>query len=210
MLAYEARCCFSNIGRGFIKPSLLRRSLFSFPKFPFLSPTEVQRFKEQRILPYEREQLYNVVSDVASYPHFVPFCTSSRIISPATEKPAGSGKLVMEAELTVGFHSFVESYVSRVTCIPYESVHAEAASTTPLFRTLQTTWTFKPTSDVRSATGSSPFRTNRPTLVILDLAYAFANPLHATVSSAFFGQISGEMVKAFEERCHQIYGLDHK
>jgi coenzyme Q-binding protein COQ10 len=33
-----------------------------------------------------------------------------------------SGPQVLEAELTVGFLSFKESYVSTVTCIPNESV----------------------------------------------------------------------------------------
>lgn len=30
--------------------------------------------------------------------------------------------MIMEAELTVGFLAFTESYVSQVTCRPYESV----------------------------------------------------------------------------------------
>ena len=40
-----------------------------------------------------------------------------------------------------------------------------------------------------------------PTLLTLDLSYAFANPLHAAVSSTFFGQVSKLMVEAFEKRC---------
>ena len=31
-------------------------------------------------------------------------------------------KTEVEAELTVGFLSFKESYVSRVTCVPFKSV----------------------------------------------------------------------------------------
>jgi coenzyme Q-binding protein COQ10 len=45
-----------------------------------------------------------------------------------------------------------------------------------------------------------------PTVVTLDLAYAFANPLHAAVSATFFGQVSQLMVEAFENRCLDIYG----
>lgn len=51
---------------------------------------------------------------------------------------------------------------------------------------------------------------NGPTLVTLDLAFSFANPVHAAVSSAFFGQVSRVMVKAFEERCLAIYGSGEK
>jgi len=49
-----------------------------------------------------------------------------------------------------------------------------------------------------------------PTLVTLDLAFAFANPVHAAISAAFFGQVSKMMVNAFEERCLEVYGPGRK
>lgn len=192
----------------------------------------------------------------------------------------------MDAEMTVGFMAFKERYVSRVTCVPYESVEvrfraknleggcadfamclilkcnvcgavgwkAVASSSTPLFRTLTTTWRFQrasPQSPHASAGGlrepghgseyenRSPVHESRsparvgldagaqvgthsgtrvgtpagddgPTLVTLDLVYAFANPVHATISAAFFGQVSKLMVKAFEERCLEVYGPGRK
>jgi coenzyme Q-binding protein COQ10 len=45
-----------------------------------------------------------------------------------------------------------------------------------------------------------------PTLLSLDLSFAFANPVHAVVSRGFFGKVSTLMVKAFEERCSKVYG----
>jgi coenzyme Q-binding protein COQ10 len=45
-----------------------------------------------------------------------------------------------------------------------------------------------------------------PTLLSLELSFAFANPIHAAVSGAFFGKVSTLMVKAFEERCLNVYG----
>lgn len=79
---------------------------------------------------YRPSELYNVVADVASYPSFVPFCTGARILSkttPTTPRLGGPTSpqvlaRVMEAELTVGFLSFRESYVSKVTCRPNELV----------------------------------------------------------------------------------------
>jgi coenzyme Q-binding protein COQ10 len=149
----------------------------------------------------------------------------------------------MEAELTVGFLSLKESYVSRVTCKPFASVEvsasgaefkspaklmcsaqAVASSSTPLFKTLSTTWRFQPASPnpPNASAAHIPFSKNlsafespaifvgdqtaTPTLVTLDLAFAFSNPVHATVSAAFFGQVSKLMVKAFEERCLKVYG----
>ena len=73
---------------------------------------------------YSRQQLYRVVADVDSYNRFVPFCTNSKVLSRRERlsdltMPDGFS---MDAELTVGFFSFTESYVSKVTCCPYDSV----------------------------------------------------------------------------------------
>lgn len=100
-----------------------------------------------------------------------------------------------------------------------------AASSTPLFRTLKTVWQFQPaspnsphptsrpslpgpSSSVEASQGGGD--DNGPTLVTLDLAFSFSNPVHAAVSSAFFGQVSRLMVKAFEERCLEVYGPGEK
>jgi len=50
----------------------------------------------------------------------------------------------------------------------------------------------------------------QPTLVTLDIAWEFANPMHAALSSTFFGQVSKLMVKAFEEQCIKVYGPGHE
>ncbi|KAI9453477.1 cyclase/dehydrase [Lactarius psammicola] len=175
---------------------------------------------------YTRRQLYAVVADVGSYPSFLPFCTRSRVLRPptpvdhnnthASAPSVQSGALQMEAELTVAFLAFTERYTSRVTCVPHESVRAVAASSTPLFKTLESTWRFQPaTSTPRARTdlGQAPSLMasagaddTGPTLLSLELAFEFANPLHAAVSGAFFGKVSALMVKAFEERCVKVYG----
>ena len=156
-----------------------------------------------------------------SYNKFIPFCTGSKVLS--RREPLKDFKIPdgfsMDAELTVGFLSFAESYVSRVTCSPYDSVKvslsprgalhpreltvihsrkAVASSSTPLFKTLETTWKFEP---VANASGGK-----ESTLVKYHIAFAFANPLHAAISARFFGQVSGLMMQAFEERCEEVYG----
>ena len=70
---------------------------------------------------YTQKQLYNVVSDVSSYPKFVPFCTGTRILT-NPPKQTSDGRQVLEAEMTVGFLAFKESYVSTVTCTPDTTV----------------------------------------------------------------------------------------
>jgi len=190
---------------------------------------------------YKRIDLYNLVADVGSYTSFVPYCTGSRILERRVDR---DGVVTMDAELMVGFLAFNESYVSRVTCRPYESVQvslsrhsggvhshnflklqAEASSSTPLFKTLQTTWRFQPASSTSphlssgpplhsDARNSVPMDSHAPdagpTLVTLDIAFAFENPLHSALSAKFFGKVSRMMVQAFEERCLVVYGSGTK
>lgn len=193
---------------------------------------------------YTQKELYDLVADATSYPRFLPFCTNARILGKHQGRPDLPGRTTMDVELTVGFMSFQESYVSEVTCRPYESVEvcsvprhgvlrmlisrlqAVAASATPLFKSLNTVWRFQPASaqsphstarfpsearqqDISNAAAAvAPPQGGdaRPTLVTLDLSFAFANPVHAAVSATFFSKVSKMMVQAFEERCLEIYG----
>ncbi|KAF8494196.1 dehydrase and lipid transport-domain-containing protein [Russula emetica] len=202
-----------------------RRHLFNLPNLSPFTPSlpgglEPQTYHERKTLPYTRRQLYAVVSDVDSYASFVPFCTHSRVIRPLapTPTPATPNAQQMEAELTVAFLAFTERYTSRVTCVPCESVKAVAESATPLFKNLETTWHFHPASSTHRS-NDHPTRSTTPsqsqplapedvgpTVISLTLSFAFANPVHAAVSKAFFGRVSGLMVKAFEERCSKVYG----
>jgi len=231
--------------RNSFKTLKVSRSLFTLPDLSSLSPfggpqpsDEPQTYHERKILPYRLSELYGIVSDVSSYPHFIPFCTDARVLSrfPSHNEQTGRSNTVMEAELTVGFLTFSESYTSKVICRPHESVEAVASSSTPLFKSLTTIWRFQPASPrsphlSRNPQLATPLPQSRfsssttqpakdsnspkdpdsgPTLVTLDLSFAFANPVHAAVSAAFFGQVSKMMVKAFEERCIDVYGPGRK
>ena len=135
--------------RPFSTGPIIRRSFFTLPDLSKLSPFSQpdgpspapQTYNERKILPYvfrlllvwqtinglrlpscryKPSQLYDVVTDVESYPKFLPFCASARVLS---RVPASADKpLSMQAEMSVGFLSFKESYVSDVICFPKRSV----------------------------------------------------------------------------------------
>ena len=72
---------------------------------------------------YSQKQLYEIVADVDSYHRFVPFCTGSKVLASLPSHHAESSYVIRkEAQLTVGFLGYKESYISEVTCRPYESV----------------------------------------------------------------------------------------
>ncbi|KAF7433400.1 hypothetical protein PC9H_005350 [Pleurotus ostreatus] len=210
---HPGRCANSHFFRSHLP---CRRTLFGLPDLSSLSPfvnadsnPEPQKYHERKILPYNRRQLYEVVANVESYPLFVPFCTGSRILH--SSRGDRTKPTTMDAELSVGFLVYQESYVSKVTCKPYEFVQADASSSSPLFKTLTTLWQFQPVPPTSPRHGGIPSNDATdehasPSLVSLDLTYAFASPLHASISAAFFGQVSKLMVRAFEERCLAVYG----
>lgn len=68
---------------------------------------------------YTQGQMYNVVADVGSYKHFIPYCSQSRVIS---RKTGDNGVLDMQGELTVTFLGLEETYISNVHCRPNQLV----------------------------------------------------------------------------------------
>lgn len=66
---------------------------------------------------YSQAQVYDVVSNVTDYHHFIPFCSHSKVFSTkAAPSAVAPSRVIMEAELGVGFNLFNEKYMSKVTC----------------------------------------------------------------------------------------------
>ena len=72
----------------------------------------MNNYKNTIILKNSSKQLFDIVIDVESYPLFLPWCTSSRII----EKISNTN---FNAELSVGYKALDEKYVSRINAIGY-------------------------------------------------------------------------------------------
>ncbi|GJJ07044.1 hypothetical protein Clacol_001242 [Clathrus columnatus] len=179
-----------------------------------------EKYHERKILPYAQEQMYNVVADVESYKHFLPYCSQSRVLSKTVTNDEGDGVIKLQGELTVAFMGIEETYISDVKCRPNELVQAVASTGTPLFKSLMTTWSFQPASvtsphptanitetlQKKPHTTSALTSTHGPTLVTFDLEFAFANPLYAHLSSKFSSKVAKLMIDAFERRCLHLYG----
>jgi coenzyme Q-binding protein COQ10 len=99
-------------------------------------------------------------------------------------------------------------------------MQAIASSSTPIFKSLETTWRFQPASPSSPHLSSSPpphpsppLDTTKqgidagPTLLSIDLEYEFVNPLHTVIAARAFGKVSDMMVDAFERRCLEVYGM---
>lgn len=148
-----------------------------------------KRYRENRVVAFTPQQLYDVVSDVANYKKFVPFCVDSRIL-----RRNGAS---LDAELAVGFKAFTERYTSRVTCQPPNLVSARAVDSA-VFSELSSIWRFAP--------GPTPETTS----LTFDVAFRVKNPIASVVVNAFFEEVTQQQVRAFERRCRALYGKNGK
>lgn len=129
---------------------------------------------------FPQTHVYNVVSNVGQYQHFVPWCVDSTVLLQREN--------YMEAELAVGFNVFAERYVSKVSMEPERMVIARARDT-QLFHYLTNEWTFAP--------GPNP----QSTWIAFSVDFQFRSILYAQASHLFFDEVVNKMVVAFERRC---------
>lgn len=120
----------------------------------FLS-TGPQTITATRTLRYPAKIIYEVISDVSSYSHFVPFCKTSVVTK--TSSPASDGKQYPEeAKLTIGFNNNVsEEFWSRVYCVPNKIVEAVSGNTNTTLSSEEI-----PHHSARPEGGSDPVRNN--------------------------------------------------
>ncbi|KAG6476106.1 coenzyme Q-binding protein COQ10 homolog, mitochondrial-like [Zingiber officinale] len=143
-------------------------------------------YKERRTIGYSPEQLFNVVSAVDMYEEFLPWCQRSKIVKRNSDRS-------FDAELQIGFKSFLESYLSHVEIDKPKRIKT-TASKNGLFEHLINIWEFTP--------GSVPGSCELYFLV----DFKFHSPLYRQVVSMFFQEVAPRLLSSFEDRCSRIYG----
>lgn len=152
------------------------------------------RHSETRDLPYSVEQMYALVSDVESYPEFIPWTTGARV---RDRKGTPTGE-EMIADLIVSFKVFRERYTSRVTLVPPEeggdgSAKVDVVAIDGPFQKLETLYTFTPRPDGGCTMG-------------LDVEFAFNSRLMQRAAGMAFDLAFKRVTAAFENRAQTIYG----
>ncbi len=140
---------------------------------------------EKRVVPYTPEQMYSLVSDIKSYPQFLPWCVSVRIIS--------SSETEIVADLVAGYKFIRENFRSRVLLDPATRTIDVDYLSGPL-KHLDTVWHFLPNPD-----GSGGC------IIDFKVVFEFRSRLLQNMAMVFFNEIVKRMVTSFEKRAEQVF-----
>ena len=142
--------------------------------------THIQR---SALLPYPAQALYDLVNDVASYPEFLPWCSSAEILE--------STEVLMRASLGVAKGGLSQHFVTRNTLVPGQSIEMNLEEGP--FNQLHGVWTFK-------ALGEKACK------ISLDLSFDYAGPIVRATLGPLFNQAANTLVDAFCQRAKELHG----
>ena len=135
---------------------------------------------------YSAEEMFALVTDVAHYPEFLPWCDHASVLA---LEPDG-----MKAEVGIAFGGVRQTFTTRNVHVPGREVHMKLVDGP--FSRLDGHWKFVPIG----AAGQRACR------VTLDLRYSFKNAALAALVGPVFDKIAGNLVDAFVKRAEHVYG----
>mmetsp|Transcript_19456 Transcript_19456/g.32013 ORF Transcript_19456/g.32013 Transcript_19456/m.32013 type:complete len:418 (+) Transcript_19456:1669-2922(+) len=169
-------------------PMVVSRSMWAPSEWvpSVMGDSDVKSYHEKRVVPFDANTVYDVVSDVEQYCKFVPYTVESRIL-----EKVGPGEAV--AELCVGFSALNERYKSRVRCDSKNLTVVAEAEGSDMFNVMKNTWQFE----------ERPLDP-KTCLLKFSLDFQFRSSLYNAVAETYFVAISNKMVDAFLERCKDV------
>lgn len=135
---------------------------------------------------YSPLEMYELVTDVAKYPEFLPWCDHAAVVE-ATDDG-------MVAEIGIAFSGVRQSFRTRNAHVPGREVGMSLIDGP--FSNLDGRWKFLPLGD-----GSQ-----RASKVELSLQYGFSNATLSRLVGPVFDRIAASMVDAFVKRAQNVYG----
>ncbi len=135
---------------------------------------------------YSAAEMYALVTDVTSYPTFLPWCDRASIV----EEHEGG----MTAKVGISLAGLHQSFTTRNTHEQDRKVSLQLVEGP--FSKLSGQWDFTPVGDA----------SERACKVELTLRYDFASVALAAVVGPVFDKIAGSLVDAFVKRAGHVYG----
>jgi len=139
---------------------------------------------ECRVLGHSPQQMFELVADVERYPEFLPWCLGTRITK--------RDKTSLDADMVIGFRMFRERFGSHVE-LDRKTRRIDVRYTHGPFRYLINHWHFLPHGNGCEVEFSVDFE--------------FRSRLLQKIIGVVFTEAVHRMVRAFEARARDVYGL---
>jgi ribosome-associated toxin RatA of RatAB toxin-antitoxin module len=135
---------------------------------------------------YSAQEMYGLVTDVAAYPQFLPWCDQSRVL----ETHANG----VTAEVGIAFAGIHQTFTTRNVHDIGRSVSIQLVKGP--FSKLEGQWQFTPVGESQE----------RACKVTLTLNYGFSSTTLARLIGPVFDKIASNLVDAFIKRAQVVYG----
>lgn len=143
--------------------------------------------RKSALVPFSNERMYALVTDVAAYPQFLPWCSGARVVA----MPHAGEHALVEAALQVDFYGLKLTFATRNLQRPPDRVDMAFASGP--FRSLDGVWLFKSLAVDACK-------------IEFSLDYVLNSGLVSGALAPVFGQIAETMVDAFVRRAEVMHG----
>ncbi len=143
----------------------------------------MHRIRRQALVPYGCQQMYELISDVQSYPRFLPWCSGAELV------PIGDNEVRARLEMSRG--PVRSAFTTRNRLEPPRRIEMELEDGP--FRCLRGTWALVPVEG-----GGCDIR--------LHLDFEFANRLLEKALGKVFDQVLNSLVDAFVREAARRYG----
>ena len=139
---------------------------------------------EKRHLPHSPKQMFDLVSDVAQYPEFLPWCVGTHIKSHENDE--------IVADMVIGYKMFRENFTSRVKLSAPDRI--DVVYENGPFKYLNNHWIFIAEADDTCT-------------VDFYVDFEFRSKLLQKMIGVVFNEAVKIMVHAFEKRADAVYDL---
>lgn len=145
--------------------------------------------QENKILPFQANQIYQLVMDIEKYSEFLPWCKNAKIIEVLSHEN-------LHAELLINFKGFYEKYTSDVQFykLGKHDYFVDVVAIKGPFKSLINKWKI---SEIDDSSCRIEFY----------LEFEFNSKILSKMFSGIFANATQKMINAFESRAHEIYKI---
>jgi ribosome-associated toxin RatA of RatAB toxin-antitoxin module len=155
----------------------------------------MKQVRKSVLLWYSPREMYDLVTDVTSYPIFLPWCDSALLVARHDDG--------VTARLGLAYMGVRHQFTTRSRQVPGESVKLDLVDGP--FSLLDGLWQFRPVGQVGQG-GQVAESSLAACKIELDLRYGFSSTALEGVISPVFDKVARTLVDSFVKRAESVYG----